>query len=115
MFAKLSALALCLSLVSALTITVPDPVRAGTSVELSLTETAGKDPNEFGLLLVKNDYSVIQNLLPGGNLTVDFNPEITVNIPIPINAGEFWIIANKAGDQHTILATSNLFTLESYV
>ncbi|KAF8419485.1 hypothetical protein L210DRAFT_3576697 [Boletus edulis BED1] len=79
MFAKLSALALCLSLVSALTITVPDPVHAGTSVELSLTETSGKDPNEFA------DYTIIENVLDSPS--VDFNPSITVNIPININKG----------------------------
>ncbi|KAF8125156.1 hypothetical protein EV363DRAFT_681826 [Boletus edulis] len=109
MFAKLSALVLCTSLVSALTIMVPDSsVQAGASVNLTLNRYED-DPQQFSLLLVSFT-NAIENLFNGGY--ANYAPNITVTIPGGTSSGNYSIVAHKVDDINgPPLASSNSFAV----
>lgn len=97
-----SALALCLSFVSALDITAPVEVYAGASVALNLGIDIN-DPSYIGLSLVGDDVYV--------ELVADVAVASTIHVDIPENIFSGWVFIflwarAERVDRHPSLATT---------
>ncbi|KAF8549915.1 hypothetical protein OG21DRAFT_1514665 [Imleria badia] len=103
-----SVLALCLSLVSALDVSVPLTVRAGTSIQLNVT-TVPNDPTHIDLLLCVSNGSFYIYLATD----VTVAKTIKVDIPKVATRSDYFIAAIEPGNRGIIYSKGNLFVVRS--
>ncbi|KAN0074579.1 hypothetical protein V8E55_011628 [Tylopilus felleus] len=108
MFAKLSALALCLSFASALNITAPKVIIVGKSTPIEISADSS-DPDRIDMFLHPAGVSSSTWYSYDDDVLVHDRETIHVTITSEVLVGTYSILATKVGNLNVVLANSNYF------